>query len=189
MKISKDLINIPNILSGYRLLSFPFVLYLALSHQEQLFAGFLIFNLFTDILDGFIARRFNLQTEFGARLDSLADDGTYILAILGIFIFKADDFAPHLYSFYIFIGLFLATSVVSLLKFKKMPSLHLYSSKVGGYLQGFFFFTLFAFGFNTPFYYFMITWGILSFMEHIAVQLLLPEMRSNAKGLYWMLKK
>jgi len=189
MKLTKKLINIPNILSGYRLLSFPFVLYLALSHQEKLFAIFLIFNLFTDILDGFIARRFNLQTEFGARLDSLADDGTYILAILGIFIFKAEDFAPHFLSFSIFIGLFLATSVVSLLKFKRMPSLHLYSSKIGGYLQGFFFFILFAFGFHTGYYYFMITWGILSFIEHISVQLLLPEMRSNAKGLYWVLKK
>ena len=189
MKLTKDLINIPNILSGYRLLSFPFVLYLALSHQEKLFAFFLIFNLFTDILDGFIARRFNLQTEFGARLDSLADDGTYILAIVGIFIFKAEDFAPHLLSFYLFIALFLATSVVSLLKFKKMPSLHLYSSKIGGYLQGFFFFLLFTYGFHTGYYYFMITWGILSFLEHISVQLLLPEMRSNAKGLYWLLKK
>lgn len=189
MKLSKKLINIPNILSGYRLLSFPFVLYLVLSHQEKLFAYFLIFNLFTDILDGFIARRFNLQTEFGARLDSLADDGTYILAILGIFIFKAEDFAPHLFSFYLFIGLFLATSVVALLKFGKMPSLHLYSSKIGGYIQGFFFFILFAFGFHTGFYYFMITWGILSFIEHISVQLLLPQMRSNAKGLYWILKK
>ncbi len=189
MKVSKDLINVPNILSGYRLLSFPFVLYLVLSHQEKLFAGFLIFNLLTDILDGLIARRFNLQTEFGARLDSLADDGTYILAILGVIIFKAEDFAPHLLSFYIFIGLFLTSVIISLIKFKKMPSLHLYSSKIGGYLQGFFFFILFAFGFNTPFYYFMIAWGILSFMEHIAVQLLLPEMRSNVKGLYWVLKK
>ena len=189
MKLSKELINIPNILSGYRLLSFPFVLYLELSLQEQLFAGFLIFNLFTDILDGFIARRFNLQTEFGARLDSLADNGTYILAILGIFIFKAEDFAPHLLSFYIFIGLYITTVAVSLLKFKKTPSLHLYSSKIGGYIQGFFFFLLFAFGFYTGYYYFMITWGILSFLEHISVQLLLPEMRSNSKGLYWILKK
>ncbi len=189
MKLSKELINIPNILSGYRLLSFPWVLYLALSHQEQLFAGFLIFNLFTDILDGFIARRFNLQTEFGARLDSIADSGTYILAILGIFIFKAAEFAPHLLSFYIFIGVFSASISVSLIKFGRMPSLHLYSSKIGGYLQGFFFFILFAFGFHTVFYYIMITWGILSFTEHIAVQMLLPEMRSNAKGLYWVLKK
>ncbi len=188
MKLTKELINFPNILSGYRLLSFPWVLYLALSHQEKLFAGFLIFNLFTDILDGFIARRFNLQTEFGARLDSLADDGTYILAILGIFLFKSDDFAPHLLSFYTFIGVFVASVVISLMKFGKMPSLHLYSSKIGGYLQGFFFFILFAFGFHTIFYYVMITWGILSFIEHITVQLLLPEMRSNAKGLYWILK-
>ena len=189
MKKSKKLLNIPNVLSGYRLLSFPFVLYLVLTNQEKLFAIFLVFNLFTDILDGFIARRFNLQTEFGARLDSLADVGTYVLAILGIFAFKASDLAPHLTSFYIFIGLVFTALILSLIKFRRLHSLHLYSSKIGGYLQGFFFFLLFTYGFHTGYYYFMITWGILSFLEHITVQLIIPEMRSNVKGLYWVLKK
>lgn len=186
--VKEKLLNIPNALSAYRILAFPFVLYLALSGQERLFAIFLVINLVTDILDGFIARRFNLQTHFGAKLDSIADIGTYILAIVGIFTFKLADFEPHLASFYTFIGLFVGANLLSLLKFGKSASLHLYSSKIGGYLQGFFFFSLFVFGFNTPFYYVMITWGILSFVEHVIIQLIIPEMVVNAKGLYWVLK-
>jgi CDP-diacylglycerol--glycerol-3-phosphate 3-phosphatidyltransferase len=65
----------------------------------------------------------------------------------------------------------------------------LYSWKIGGYVQGIFFFILFAFGFKTPFYYVMVIWGILAFLEHIIVQLLLKEMKSNSKGLYWILKE
>jgi CDP-diacylglycerol--glycerol-3-phosphate 3-phosphatidyltransferase len=56
-------------------------------------------------------------------------------------------------------------------------------------MQGAFFFLLFTFGFNVYFYYIMITWGILAFLEHIIIQLIIPEMGVNLKGLYWVLKK
>jgi len=181
-------ITIPNILSAYRILIFPLVLYFVLSHQEELFVIFLIISLITDILDGLIARLFHMQTELGARLDSLADIGTYILAILGIIWFKPTDFSPHMLSFGLFIALFLLANLISCVKFKRFPSLHLYSWKIGGYIQGLFFFVTFTLGFVLPFYYFMIIWGILAFTEHIVIQLIIPEMKSNQKGLYWVLK-
>lgn len=189
MEINRKYFTIPNILSFYRIVAFPFVLILAILGYEAAFVILLMINLLTDILDGIIARAFNQQTEFGARLDSLADLGTYFLAITGVIVFKAEDFAPHMLSFAIFLGLFFLANVLSLLKFKRFPSLHLYSWKIGGYIQGIFFFILFVFGFHAGFYYFMIGWGILAFLEHILIQLLLPEMRSNQKGLYWVLKK
>ncbi|MEZ4967058.1 MAG: CDP-alcohol phosphatidyltransferase family protein [Saprospiraceae bacterium] len=182
-------LNIPNILSLYRLLSFPFVFYLAWTGQERLFVWFLCINLVTDILDGLIARVFNMMTEIGAKLDSLADLGTYILAFLGIFLFKSADFQPHLFSFCTFIGLFVLCYLFSLIKFGRFPSLHLYSWKIGGYIQGFFFFALFVFGFSKAFYYIMVTWGIAAFLEHLIIQIIIPEMRSNAKGLYWILRR
>lgn len=189
MKNKSEIITIPNIISFYRLLSFPYILYLALNGIEDLFVVFLIINLVTDILDGFIARVFRMQTEFGARLDSIADIGTYILAIIGIMTFKANDFTPHLSSFYVFIVLFVFSNILSLLKFKRLPSLHLYSWKIGGYIQGAFFFVLFTYGFHIEFYYFMIIWGIIAFLEHITIQLMINEMKSNRKGLYWLLSE
>jgi len=186
--IKRELLTIPNILSFYRIFSFPLVLYFAIGHEETIFVVLLVVNLITDILDGFIARRFKIQTEFGARLDSIADVGTYILAVVGIFVFKAEDFAPHLLSFYVFLSLFLFSNILSLIKFKRFPSLHLYSWKIGGYIQGFFFFILFVFGFFPGLYYFMVFWGITSFIEHIVIQLIFREMKSNSKGLYWVLK-
>ena len=182
--IKKELLTIPNLLSFYRIISFPILLYFALNRIENIFVILLIVNLITDILDGFIARRFNLQTEFGARLDSIADIGTFILAIVGIFVYKKQDFEPYLSSFFIYLSLYILSNILSLLKFRRFPSLHLYSWKIGGYIQGFFFFTLFVFGFNLYFYYFTIIWGILAFTEHIVIQLIIPEMKSNAKGLY-----
>jgi CDP-diacylglycerol--glycerol-3-phosphate 3-phosphatidyltransferase len=83
----------------------------------------------------------------------------------------------------------LLTVIFSLIKFGKFPSLHMYITKIGGYLQGAFFICLFTVGFITPFYYFVICWGILGAFESIAIQLTIPEMRSNVKGLYWVLKE
>lgn len=162
---------------------------MALTGREDVFAILIVINLVTDVLDGFFARILNQQTEFGARLDSLADMGTYFLVFLGVWLFKRDDFAPHVISFSIFIGLLLTALTLSLIKFGRFPSLHLYSWKIGGYLQGFFFFLLFTVGFQTIFYFFMIIWGILAFIEHIIIQLIIPEMQSNARGLYWVLKQ
>lgn len=185
----EGILTVPNMLGFYRLLMFPLILWFAISGRESLFAVFFVINLLTDVADGIIARRFNMESEFGARLDSFADNFNYILAFIGIYLFKLDDFMPHLTSFLIFIGFLLLTIVVALLKFGRLPSFHLYMTKIGGYIQGAFFICLFTIGFITPFFYFMIIWGILGAIEHIVIQMVIPEMRSNVKGLYWVLRE
>lgn len=181
-------LNIPNLLSLYRLFSFPVILVIAILGYESFFAILLIISLITDFLDGFIARTFNMKTEIGAKLDSIADNGMFILFFLGVFLFKWDDIGQHAISFFIFMVLFVSCILLSLIKFGRFPSLHLYSWKIGGYIIGSFFLVLFAFDFYVYLYYIMIAWSVLSFIEHIIIQLLIKNMISNAKGLYWVLK-
>ncbi len=184
----KGIFTIPNILGFYRILAFPFILWFALSGKEDLFAVFLVINLLTDVVDGLIARIFKMESEFGARLDSFADISTYVLAFTGIYIFKLEDFIPHLTSFILFLGMMALIVIVSLIKFGRFPSFHLYSTRIGGYIQGAFFIVLFTYDFISPFYYLMIIWGIISAIEHITIQMIIPRMRSNLKGLCWVLK-
>lgn len=184
----KEIFTIPNIITFSRLLIFPFILYFVLAKKETLFAVFLVYNLLSDAVDGFIARRFKMATELGARMDSFADNLTYLLVFIGIFSFKLEEFIPHMTSFLIFISSLVSTVIFSLIKFRRFPSLHMYITKVNGYIQGAFLICLFTVGFITPYYYFMIFCGILGAIESIAIQLVLPEMRSNVKGLYWVLK-
>ncbi len=185
----KELLKIPNLITISRLLAFPLILYFAIDGKETLFTIFLVINLISDAIDGFIARKFNMETVIGARLDSFADNLTYVLVFIGIYVFKLEEFLPYMISFLFFIGILLLTVIFSLIKFRKFPSLHLYSTKIGGYIQGAFFICLFTLGFITPFYYFVITWGIIGAFECIAIQMIIPEMRSNVKGLYWVLKE
>ncbi len=119
----------------------------------------------------------------------MGDNLTYVLAITGILMFKSEEIYPHLFSFFTFIALAVVMNIMSLIKFKRFSSFHLFSFKFGGYIQGLFFITLFFLGFFEIFYYIMIFWAIFSCLEHIVIQLLIPEMRSDIKGIYWVLKK
>ena len=81
---SQELLTIPNLITLYRLLAFPFILLFAIAGKESLYAIFLVINLLTDAIDGYIARRFKMETELGAKLDSFADNLTYLLVFIGI---------------------------------------------------------------------------------------------------------
>lgn len=71
------IITIPNILSLFRILLIPVfvVLYFntGLDNHYWYAAGTLVFSGFTDVVDGFIARRFNMVSDVGKVLDPAAD--------------------------------------------------------------------------------------------------------------------
>jgi CDP-diacylglycerol--glycerol-3-phosphate 3-phosphatidyltransferase len=185
----ENIYNVPNFLSFYRLLTFPLIVWFIYTGEEKMFAIFLCVNLVTDILDGLIARSFNLQTKFGARLDSLADNGTFIAAFIGIFTFKIHDFAKSIWMLWTFIGFFVLGLLISFIKFRQFPTLHLYTTKIGGYVQGFFIFVLFAWSYNEYLFYVAMIIGYISHIEEIIILMISNAMKTDAKGLYWVLKE
>ena len=82
LKFEKKLI--PNYLTILRLLLVPIVFGLILYEQYTLAIVFYIIANLTDILDGFIARKFNLISDFGKLMDPLADKITQISTILAL---------------------------------------------------------------------------------------------------------
>ncbi|MGE4289091.1 MAG: CDP-alcohol phosphatidyltransferase family protein [Salinivirgaceae bacterium] len=185
----ENILNVPNMLSLYRLLVAPLIFYFVLSGQEKMYAIFICISLVSDVLDGNISRLFKLQTKFGAALDNLADMFTYAMAFIGIYFFKWNEIAPHATLLYIFIGTLILSYIVAFIKFKKIPGLHLYSAVSSGYVQGLFIFCLFAFGFYPWMFYVVTIWGTIAYVEKIFVLIRLNEIRSGVKGLYWLRKE
>lgn len=185
----EQVLNVPNLLSLYRLLVFPVILYMALTGREDWFVILICISLVTDILDGNIARIWNLQSNFGAALDNLADVFTFAMALLGLFIFKWSEIEPHAWLLYLFLGAFVLSYIVGFYRFGKIPGLHLYGAVIAGYLQGLFFFVLFVWGFYEWFYYLAVGWGALAYIEKILVLLKLDDIRIGVKGLYWLSKE
>jgi CDP-diacylglycerol--glycerol-3-phosphate 3-phosphatidyltransferase len=184
----ESVLNAPNLISLYRLLVFPVILFMALSGRQNWFVILLCISLVSDAIDGSIARYFKLQTHFGAALDNLADICTYAMAILGIFIFKWTDIEPHAWFLYFFLSVFVLSYFISFARFGKIPGLHLYSAVSAGYVQSIFFIVLFVFGFYTWMFYLVIAWGLFAYIEKILVLLRLDDIKIGVKGLYWVLK-
>jgi phosphatidylglycerophosphate synthase len=181
-------LTIPNILSLYRLLMFPVIVLLIYLRHEMAYAVLLVISLNTDVWDGWIARRFRQQTAIGARLDSLADIGVYITALTGIVVFKIDEIGTDAWLFYVFVVCYVIVTASPLIKFGKIHSFHLYSIKAAGYLQGIFFILLFFVGYKPVYFYLMVNLSLMAFIENLVIQLLLPEMRSDVKGIFWVVK-
>ena len=90
MKNKKVLFNIPNCLCFFRILLIPLFLYVyfvADFKNRYLVAAFvLVISGISDFLDGFIARKFNMVTDFGKFIDPVADKLTqFVVAITLLF--------------------------------------------------------------------------------------------------------
>ena len=81
------IITMPNILSFFRLCLIPLIIWLYCVKQEYVWTFFVVgFSGLTDVVDGFIARRFNMISNFGKALDPIADKLTQLamLVCLGL---------------------------------------------------------------------------------------------------------
>ena len=76
--------HVPNILTIIRFLLIPVIIVFAVTNNYVATIIVLTISGITDILDGFIARKFNLITDFGKLMDPLADKATQVtlLAVL-----------------------------------------------------------------------------------------------------------
>lgn len=86
MSVETRYLNIPNGITVSRIFLVPVVVWLIIADQMQwAFFSFLLAGL-TDALDGYLAKRFDWQTELGAYLDPIADKALLvsIYIVLGI---------------------------------------------------------------------------------------------------------
>ena len=123
--------QIPNILSASRIaLCLPLLLVDAMT---VLFWGLYVIVGTTDILDGYLARRWGVESKFGARLDSLADF-VFVLAV-GYKLFPWLKLPAVLWMMIGLIALVKIVNVVSAYRVKrKMVFLHTKANKLTGVL-------------------------------------------------------
>ena len=113
--------NIPNTLTLIRLLLIPFVVLLAV--RGQMIWGGITFILvcMTDLLDGYIARKYNMITKVGIWLDPVADK---LMAISVIITFTALGVVPLFVTVTLFVkdGLLLLGGALALKNGNSTPS-------------------------------------------------------------------
>lgn len=128
----KEFLTIPNLLSVIRILLIPVYAYLYMTaHTAKEYitaAAVFASSAITDLIDGFIARRFNMTSRIGIMLDPFADKLTQGVIILCLTI-KNIDILPLLVIFIVKEG-FMLFMGCSLLKNGKMLRGALLSGKI-----------------------------------------------------------
>ncbi len=87
LKFSKaDIITIPNMLSVFRLILIPVIVVSYLKYDNYAFSvALILLSGLTDVLDGFIARKFNMVSDLGKILDPIMDKLTQAAILLCLF--------------------------------------------------------------------------------------------------------
>jgi CDP-diacylglycerol--glycerol-3-phosphate 3-phosphatidyltransferase len=166
------------------------MLYLIITHNSKVFSWVLLGALLSDIADGLIARICHLHTDFGAKLDSSADMATYISAVTGLIVFKMYFIQTHAIEIIAILSFYLIEKVKTFYHYRvPINSFHTYMSKITAYFQGIFIMWLFLFGFNPTVFYLSMIWSISANIEEMVLSSILKENRSDARGLYWIIKE
>ncbi len=74
----KDILTIPNLLSLFRLALIPAIVILYVNEHQYISVALIVLSALTDIVDGWIARRFHMISDFGKFLDPVADKLTQV---------------------------------------------------------------------------------------------------------------
>ncbi len=179
-----------NAITLYRLLAAPVLIVLIFYGNIDVFKWLLALSYFTDLIDGFLARKFKVDSILGARLDSIADDFTIIASLIALFVLKYDFVTEHAYLLAFLFILFVLQNIFALKKYHRISSFHTYMAKLAAILQGCFFILIFLLPMPsyTLFYSAALVTG-LELIEEIILVNLLQEWETNVKGIYWVLKR
>jgi phosphatidylglycerophosphate synthase len=181
---------IVNAITIYRLVSSPVLLFLAFTHQLDVFKWLLAVSFFTDVIDGPIARKYKVTSILGSKLDSVSDDMTVLAGIVGMIVFKPDFLLQEIAPMILVLVLFLVQVALAFLRFRKMTSFHTYIAKIAAIFQGVFLILLFFL--PEPIYllfYAAIIITALDLVEEIILVRVIPEWDTDVKGLYWVLQE
>jgi len=132
--------HVPNILSSSRFLlaaSLPFLAKRSVSRDNSiLFLIIFLIAMATDLFDGLIARKYNVVSAFGTRLDSLSDTAVFVACFFSLFFIMKPEFnliktvltgcVGILFMFFCY--------VYSRVKFKQWVIMHTYGGKFMGVL-------------------------------------------------------
>lgn len=188
--MQKQSYYIINGITFYRLIAAPCLFLLIFFDEPGIFRWLLGISFFTDAIDGSLARRYNVVSVFGSRLDSVADDLTVAAGITGAIILKPAFVQEQLFVLLLLLGLFVAQIAMALFKYGKPTSFHTYLAKIAALFQGVFLLLLFFLpNPNYVLFYLMVTVTILDVVEELALVLLLPDWQSDVKSIWPVLNK
>ena len=186
--MDKNFYSIPNLLSLLRLTLVPVLAIAAVLNEAVLFLLILAISLFSDVLDGYFARKLKQVTELGARLDSWADMATYAMMIVGLYVMWPAVFDQQFFYLVAASISYVLPVVIALFRFGDFPSYHTWGAKLAALLIAPAFYLLLL---NDQQLLFraVIIFHVVVALEEVAITFALKKSETNVASILSLLRK
>ena len=181
-------LTLPNLLTGFRFVAAPVLLWLAWHNYPIAFMALLAITFASDLLDGVVARMTGQVSAFGAALDSWADVITYLTIALCCWWLWPDVMRRELIYVSLIVASCLLPALAGMLKFGRFTSYHTWAVKIAAAAMGLTLYVLFLGGPPWPFRVAAVI-CILAAIEEIVITWLLQEPQSNLRSVWDVLKR
>lgn len=180
---------IVNGITLYRLIAAPVLILLIIKGNVALFKWLLPFSFFTDMVDGYLARKYQTISKFGAIIDSIADDLTVAAGVIGVLVIAPEFVREQRAWIIVMFAMYLFETFYALYKYKRISGFHTYTAKVGALVQGTYLILFFWIS-DMPLFFFYLAAGItiLDLVEEILLVYFVDSWQTNVRGIYWVLK-
>lgn len=181
-------LTLPNLLTGFRFVASPGLLWLAWNEHSIGFMVLLAVAFLTDLMDGLIARLTNQVTEFGAMLDSWADVINYLTIAVCCWWLWPKVVQQEMVYVVMIVASCLLPAGAGLAKFGRFTSYHTLAVKTAAAAMGFTLYVMFLGGPVWPFRIAAIL-CIVAAIEEIGITLLSDDPKSNVRSILEVLKR
>lgn len=122
-------LTVPNLITGLRIVGSPALVLLACSQRPMAVATVVAFLVFTEWLDGVLARALHQRSKLGARLDTVGDASFYTCLLVSLAILFPEAMTRQAGWMAAAIGSYAISWLAALAKFRMLPSYHTWAAK------------------------------------------------------------
>jgi phosphatidylglycerophosphate synthase len=169
-----------------RLITFPIIMGLVFYGDRTLFAWLYLILFSTDVLDGFFAHFFNMETSRRSKLDSTGDVLYFFAGVFAFYIFEPDYFINKWPWLVVLSVLYSLQFAICMIKFKRPSSFHTYSAKFAAFIQFVFLAWTFFFFPNDFLFYAAFIAGVFESIDEILIAIHLKKWDTNMKGILFI---
>lgn len=179
--------NIADWFSFYRIMAVPLLVGLIWFGEREWFTWMLLISYSTDAIDGFLARKLKITSARGSQLDSIGDQITLVIGLLGLFFFENAFIKENYLLILLAFVPYLLQMTIAFVKYGRATAFHTYLAKMSAIIQGVFILWLLFFGPVYWLFYTMIVLGVLETIEEITLIFMYDQWVEDVKGYFWAL--
>ena len=181
------MVNIPNMLSIFRIGAAPALLLLAVLGNGKSFIALYAAAMVSDAADGLIARKLHQKSPWGAKLDSAGDMAILIVLPISVWLLWPQIILEE--TAYIVTGLvaYFIPTALAVLKFGRFPSYHTWGAKTVNVAVSVSLMIMFSGGPRWPFHV-CVPLMLLEAVEEIVMTAVLPVRHTDVPSVWHALK-